>query len=361
MTQRITLGGVLAAAAAIVAMMAMDDSSSSRLFAQVAENIRQAESYSAEMVMQSLLPGNPATEEPTKFKQTIYWRAPNDYRFEQQAPSRGPKPIDGQVTGPAEVKIHSVDRPGVSINHVRKEYRTNPARSGQKSPLMMLHSLAKFQGKADKELGKKDVAGVSSEGFRIDIVKIDPSAGDGTMDVWVDGKQRLPTMVIISMKTVGAQMVMQNFKWNAALSPELFDTTPPAGYADKPAPKPDLKTDIARITSALKLYAELSGGHYPQVKVIYGDVALSELQKFAGYTGAPKPEWFKESKFQQTNAASLGLGTITMLLRDNPTASYNGLGVGPSDEKMVLLQWTLPDGRIQRIYGDLRAETLEKP
>jgi hypothetical protein len=57
-------------------------------------------------------------------------------------------------------------------------------------------------------------------------------------------------------------------------------------------------------------------------------------------------------------AKSTGVATISTILRNNAESSYDGLTVGPNDADQVLLQWKLPDGTTQRIYGDLRDEIM---
>jgi hypothetical protein len=85
--------------------------------------------------------------------------------------------------------------------------------------------------------------------------------------------------------------------WNIEIDPKLFDTTPPDGYTDITAPS-DEKA-IAEIVAALKLYAELSGGHYPRVTTFDADVIHKEMLKLARFTGSRQEDWNKLQQIRQ--------------------------------------------------------------
>jgi len=359
MKQRITLGGMMAAAIFTVAFLTIDFSSSSNLFAEVAANIRKAKSYSAETVVEMKMPDLSTGSAVEK----IYWRFPGDYRIERKSPSTflRERAFDENVelpNGLAEVGIISVEGPGIDINHVDKTYRMERAQRGFQSPLMMLESFGEQKNDTRESLGRRDVNGVASEGFMMDVDALDASAGGGTMEVWVGLKTQLPTEVVLEMKDLGARMRFQNIKWNEKLSPTLFDATPPKGYTDRTKPQEELATQIAKITAAFKQYAELSGGHYPRVKMVYGDVTQAEMRKLGGYEGPVQTEWFPQKVYGEILAVTGGLARINTILRENPDASYHGIDVGPSDADKVLMRWKLPDGNYQLLYGDLRSEVV---
>ncbi len=359
MKQRITLGGMMAAAIFAIAFLAIDFSSSSNLFAEVAANIRKAKSYSAEVVMEMKSPDSSIDSAVEK----IYWRYPGDYRVERKTPSTfsRERAFDENVelpNGLAEVEIMSIERSGIDINHVDKTYRIERARQGFLSPVMMLQSLGEQKNNSRKSLGMREVNGIASEGFMVDVDELDASAGGGTMEVWVGLKHQLPTEVILVIKELGARMKFQDIRWNEKLSPTLFDTTPPEGYADKTKPEEDLATQIAKIKAAFRYYAELSGGHYPRVKMVYGDVTQAEMRKFAGYEGPVKSEWFPQKAYGKILEVTGGLARINTILRENPDASYHGIEVGPDDANQVLMRWKLPNGNYQVLYGDLRGEVV---
>jgi hypothetical protein len=178
------------------------------------------------------------------------------------------------------------------------------------------------------------------------------------VELWVDVKTMLPSLIKIQQGEFPVVMRMENFKWNEKLSAKLFDAEPPEGYTDKTRPEEDIKSTIAKITTAMKLYAELSGGDYPKVKVVYGDVTRDEMFRMAGIEIPPKPEQYKDERYVEILEVTNGLARISVILRDNPDAAYHGIDVGLKNAEELLLRWKLPDGRYQVIYGDLRSEAV---
>lgn len=344
MRQRITLGGLGAAAAVCLVAFLASYLSARPVFAQAVEKIREAKSFSFELVMEPTKP-----EIPGNTRQKMYWQMPGSCRMESFR------------TGgdePGEVSVLFADKPGIHINHQTNTYRTAPARQGARSPLLLLHDLGRYSGEAKRKLGRKQIGGNEAEGFEIDIAKIDPSVPSGSVELWVDVKTMLPSLIKIQQGELPVVMRMENIKWNEKLSAKLFDAEPPEGYTDKTRPEEDIKSKVAKITTAMKLYAELSGGHYPKVKVVYGDVTRDEMFRMAGIEIPPKPEQHKDKRYAEILDATNGLARISVTLRDNPDAEYHGINVGPKDAEEVLLRWKLPDGRYQVIYGDLRSEAV---
>ena len=358
MKQRIAYSGI--AVATIVALVTLVvlvlNYSSSDVFAQVAANVRQAKSYSMEMVGKD-------RNSDQQLLQTVYWKAPGTYRFERKAPPEAAKRradngISPLPNGLVEVEIRSTEKPGISINYVDKSYYIEEAHRGYQSPLMMLESLGTYNGIAKMELGKRVIHGVDSVGFLVELTEIDPSSGEGTLELWIDPKENLPTQVVIEMKDIPIVTTIRNVKWNESFPDGFFDATPPEGYADKTRPPEDRESIVAKVVASLKLYAELSGGHYPKVEMVYGDVTLAEMRKFAGYKGPIQEDWFGEKRYGEILQATGGLAWINTILRNNADASYHGIEVGPGDAHKVLMQWKLPDGQVQRIFGDLRDEVV---
>jgi hypothetical protein len=155
---------------------------------------------------------------------------------------------------------------------------------------------------------------------------------------------------------------MTDFRWNIELDPKLFDPTPPEGYTDI-TPPTDEKA-FAQIAQALKLYAELSGGKYPQIDTYQVNAKFdvgaifAEMLKMAGFNGPPRPEWSHDKKFQQIQEAKPGFDWIGKILLSN-TAGYRGSKVGPQDKDKPLLWWLYEGPEGYRVfYGDLRNESL---
>lgn len=344
MRQRITFGGIGAAAAVGLLVFLGSYLSETPVFAQAVEKIREARSYSCDLIMK---PTRPDMGEPVRSK--TYCRAPGVMRMEMFR-SAGKEPD--------EVTIVFPDKAGIQIDHRARSYRTLAPRRGELSPAMLLHELGRYSGDATRKLGRKQVDESVSEGFEIDLTKIEPNVPSGTMELWVDVESRLPTQIDIRQGEMPVVTVMQNFKWNEEFAPETFDVTPPEGYADKTQPEENIEEQAAQIREALKLYVELSGGHYPKVKKVYGDVTRDEMFKMAGIDIPPTPEQYKDPRYAEIHKATFGLARINVIQRENEDASFHGIDVGPQDAGKVLFRWKLPDGRYQVIYGDLRSEAV---
>jgi len=354
MKQRIALGGVSVAVLAVAALAVWVSTLPRPVSAmeQMARSIRAAKSCAAKVVMEVPLPGG----RTAKMTGAYYWLADGSVRMETRG---GPF-----AAGQEETEIFPAGKEGISINHKSRTYKREPARRGHRSPLMMLHRLGSYQGEADRKLGRKLVANRPAVGFAIDARRIDPDGFDGTVEVWLDQETHLPIEMTVQMKmaTTTAIFRLTDIRWNVDLDPKLFDPTPPDGYKDLTPKPPTVQEQVTRIVEALKLYAELSGGHYPRHRVVYGDVMQDEMRRMAGFTGLPQDKEQLRKRLQderwRIQRATRGAATISTILRDNPDAAYYGLTVGPDDKEKILLRWKLPDGHYQVIYGDLRSETV---
>ena len=102
-----------------------------------------------------------------------------------------------------------------------------------------VQSLGNFAGRADRELGIKEINGKKARGFQFDDArKLLPhnSSADETLDIWLDIESNLPLRLQSERKQKDNSTLM-DIQWNLDFEPKLFDATPPAGYTDR-APKP---------------------------------------------------------------------------------------------------------------------------
>jgi hypothetical protein len=226
---------------------------------------------------------------------------------------------------------------------------------------MMVDKLGTYSGQADHLLGTKMIDGKTAKGFQIEARKIDPDVYSGPIEIWIDAQTNLPVRIRYEMRTSGvpATIRMTDFRWNVDLDPKLFDPAPPEGYAENVPPVRPIDEQVKKITTSLKLYARYSGGHYPRVKMLYGDVTRDEFVKLSGAPYPPRKEAdFKDARVKDVHDAVPGFSTINTILRENTDAAYHGKTVGPNDKDKVLLRWKLDDGSYEVIYGDLRAEAV---
>jgi hypothetical protein len=231
---------------------------------------------------------------------------------------------------------------------------------------MMLDKLGKFSGEADRKLGNKEINGKKAWGFEIDGKKIDPDAYPGPVEIWLDTESNLPVSLRYEMKSsaMPAPMVlrMEDFQWNINLAPELFQAQAPAGYVEQEkseAEFPRPERVLEGITFALKTYAELCGGHYPQVTRAFAEPVRDEMYKAAGISyPARTVEELRNKVYQKVEKAREGFAVFNRVFRFNPDAAYYGKIVGPNDKDKVLLRWKRDNGSYQVIFGDLHSEIV---
>lgn len=368
MRQRIALGSVgVVAVLAILLLWLGSIATPVSAMEQMAENIRMAKSFQA--ITHDLTEATERDNKKTTWETTgkMYWRAPDAYRTEQKGDGNGPGINDG-------ISILFKDKPGIEIDRTKKEYRRLPARQGLPLPFTMIDKFGSFRGQAERDLGAKEIDGVKTQGFLIDGKNIDPDAPSGTkIEIWTDTQSNLPIQIIFKIKmadsenTIESTIHMENIQWNVELDPNLFSVTPPEGYTETGTPKEhSTEEKVKYIISALKKYAELSGGHYPQVNRIYGDQIMFEVRKMTGKEVYPTPEQRKDKEYMKEymkeyfkkQEVSFGFGDMTRLQSYNPDAVYYGKTVGPNDKDKVLLRWKLDDGQYEVIFGDLYYETV---
>lgn len=332
---------------------------------KMAESIREAKSYRATCIEEGKMVQPDKSILWGKRCGKLYWQAPRSYRIDMEECQSSTGKTDGERT----TQISFADKPGINIDHSNRKYVRQPARQGQIPPLLMIEKLGNFVGEANRTLGDKEIGGKKTQGFQIDAHKIDPDVRQGTMmDIWIDQESHLPVEISIDMKKMmalpeGATYTtrIEGIEWNVRLGSTLFGTTPPRGYTEAPIPDVRLSDSgrLKQVVDALTIYSKLTGGHYPQVRMVYGDTTRNEVVKQLGIAWPPKSvDQMKEAKYTKAFKAARGFAEINVIQRDNPDAAYYGKTVRPKDKDKVLLRWKLDDGRYQVIFGDLHAETV---
>jgi outer membrane lipoprotein-sorting protein len=331
---------------------------------QMAAAIRQVKSCKCTEVVQQpelrpefLTPGKPPPRVEWVF--TIYWLAPGSVRDEH---TTFPQIWKGS---PETTEIRSEGKPGIIISHSDKTFfRTRPLNKGFGfTGCETLEDLAKLSGKADRELGTREINGKKARGFQIDMKKIGADSMPGTREIWIDAQSSLPVLVRDDKKwpdNSDHSLIIKDIQYNIDLDPKLFDTTPPEGYRDTTGEPLPLEEQVRRITRAMKICAEVFGGCYPAthgdlVRAVFGEVKAKLIsgnsQQPAKMNTAKAPEALQHE-------VRTGLREVLSIRAYNPDPAYYGQTVGPKDKDKVLLRWKLDDGRYEVIFGDLRAETV---
>ncbi|HEY1784301.1 MAG TPA: hypothetical protein VGG30_02085, partial [Pirellulales bacterium] len=121
---------------------------------------------------------------------------------------------------------------------------------------------------------------------------------------------------------------------------------------------PSEQRDLDQIAAALRLYSQLSGGHYPRTKEFDPAAIRDEMIKLAD-AATPANSAAREQKHREIDQAMAGLNWIARILRNRLVSGYRGLSVGPADKDQVLLWWTTVRDRYDVFYGDLRTGVLK--
>jgi outer membrane lipoprotein-sorting protein len=337
--------GYAAAVFALIALsLAWQTVGSQSALAQTAKALRGVKSYQCHMT--GVEAGADEAKDTTEVGM-LYWAAPGFYRMDVR---EGGKLIT--------VSILIRGKPGLEIDHKYKTYKRLEPLHQPDSPLEFLHELAKFAGKADRELPVRKIKGKEARGFEIALEKIDPDR-EGTLRVWPDPETKLPLRVEMDFPDT-CTMIMDEFAWDLPTG-KLFETEAPAKYQDETPPAWSAEDETQHIVKALKVYAKFCGGKYPQVKIVYGDVTSGRLFKAAGLSNphniAPREEQLT-TRYGECSPARLGFAVINSIQRHNPDAAYYGKTVGPEGARKVLFRWKRSDDNYQVIFGDLRSEEV---
>jgi hypothetical protein len=366
MRQRIALGGAGGAAVlAVVLLWTGTAAKRASAMEKMAASIRHAKSCTATAIWETSLVRDPAKPPLTsKSVSKIYWLAPCSVRVDTNEQRYNETYIFGPDSSETKewrtTDIFPAGKPAIHLDHNLKTFQRLPARSGHVSPLAMVEKLGEFSGQADRELGIKEISGKRALGFQVNSKKIDPDAPPGSVEIWIDTESHLPALIRYEMMADGKPHTarFQDFQWNIDLAPKLFEATPSQGYTDATPKPPLLQEQVRYITEALETYRQLSGGHYPRVKMVYGDVTRDEMNKMGGIAHPPTPEQVRSDNYVKIMRATRGFAWLNSILRDNPDAAYHGKSVEPKDKDKVLLRWKVDDGQYEAIFGDLRSATV---
>jgi hypothetical protein len=343
--RRALTGGAAAAAVLAGCFLLWQALQPPSALAQVARAIRDAKSYRCRVAaVQRDDQGKEKVAEVGK----LFWAAPGSIRHETYK--------DDKL---AEVTVFPVGKPGLEVDHREESYRRLGVHQNRTSPMMLMARLAAFSGQADRELPARQVGGKKAAGFEVASSKVDPDlVGDGTLRVWADPDSNRPVLVEMQQTSTDPWFLrFERFEWDVPTD-KWFDTEPPAKYADKTPAEPTVEEVTADIVNGLKTFAKHSGGKYPQVKIVYGDVTMYELYRNAGLSNPPSAEDTQKEEYSECIKAVRGFSLINHLHRYNPDAAYFGKTVGPEDKDKPLLYWKLDGGEYRVIFGDLKAETV---
>lgn len=262
-----------------------------------------------------------------------------------------------------EVRL-PVGQSGILIDHLRECFIWVPefrGEFGESSPVTRLLMVKDREGEMIRELGTKEILGKQAHGFVMRLEGAEKGSGYDALNVWIDPETDLPLEIAYEVKEDWGSKWLRIYdcRWNLELSPHLFEAHAPEGYTDSTPPKDPAAIDA--MIAALRLYSELSGGHYPRVMPFHEDEILQEMLKMAGFTGELQEEWADDEMYQRIQQTKVGFDWLTRVLVSEPHAKYFGESVGPDDTNKALFWCTNPgEGELYRvIYGNLETEVVE--
>lgn len=369
--QRVAAGGVGLTTIIGMTLLLLVMSSAERLSAmeRMVKQLREVTSFSFELEETS----DRITGENRRRIQrndTNFWRAPASWRGTTRIVKvpLPPAPGDaGELLVDVE-EIYTEGQRGILIDHKKKTFFRTPEMRPDSfpdfSPVKWVQRMSKGTVKVIDDLGTKQLHGKTAHGYVVSLGHPEADSGQNAIHVWLDTETDLP--IEFRYEETGTSetvdvwtnvMRVFNCRWNIDLDDELFKPTEPVGYDDTTWPRDEKM--LEEIIYALRLYAELSGGHYPHLSDFRGEEIQREMFKLAESNETSQREPDGDQLVQRIRQAKAGLDWITRTLRNKHHTGYYGMEVGPNDNDKVLMWWPVDiedDYRV--VYGDLRTETL---
>jgi hypothetical protein len=375
--QRLAAGGIGLTGAFGILLLIIFASSAERLSAmeRMAKQLREVTSFSYELEeISDRITGD--NRRSIKRNDVVYWSAPASLRATTKIvklPLPPPPGAVGEETVDVE-EIYTKGHRGILIDHKRRQFFRTPEMPpddfDDSSPVNWLQRMSKGSVKIVADLGTKQLYGNLAHGYVVSLGHPDPKSGQNAIHLWVDTETDLPIEYryeesdtsdeVDSWKSV---MRAYNCRWNIELDDELFLPMEPAGYDDTTWPRDE--KSVAAMVDALRLYAVLSGGHYPRVSHkpgvtgFHGDEIQQEMFRLAASAAQSQNEKKAAELHQQVEQVKAGLDLITRALKNSYHTGYYGMEVTHNDNEKLLMWWPADVGDgYQVIYGDLRAENL---
>jgi hypothetical protein len=367
--QRITIGG-LGLSAAVVLLITIFVANTARPLSameRMVKQLRAVTSFSFELEETSdRISGD--NRRRIQRNDINFWRTPASWHGTTKM-VKLPLPPPG-AAGELLVDVEEIYPPGergILIDHKRKTFfRTRVMESDDfpdYSPVNWVQRMSKGNVKVVSDLGTKQLHGKTAHGYVVSLGNPDPTSGQNAIEVWLDPATDLPIEFRYEDKgkteTIDAWTNVTrvyNCRWNIALNDTVFEMNEPASYENGSFPTET--KEIEQIVEALRLYAQLSGGHYPQMTKFDGDLIHNEMLRLAGDAPPPQADFNRDAFLQKVQQAKPGLDWTTRILRNEHHSGYYGTEVGPNDLQKLLMWWPDHIGDYRVIYGDLRTEAL---
>jgi hypothetical protein len=224
-----------------------------------------------------------------------------------------------------------------------------------------------------KELGRREINGVTAKGIQSDSVS--PAAGfpggRGLMEalkdrssakvrtsLWVDVATGWPVEITMDVtdKDGNEQMniVVSDFQWDAQIDPATFGSIVPEGYTLMYKVDAQHLGEGKQLIDGLKYFAQINDGKYP-AKLSVRDV-VGEIGKIYGAKSGDPSFRIDDAK---VSTLKYGAQYFQTLQNDGKNPVYHGPTVTANDANKVLLRWKLSDGKYRVIMGDLQIKDVD--
>ena len=182
--------------------------------------------------------------------------------------------------------------------------------------------------------------------------------------VWVDPKTNLPLRAkVIEWDTLGSDdtltkitNIYSEFAWNVDLAPSLFSLEPPADYTveKRRILLPDRRPGPQDLIAALRLWADVSGGTFPETIEKLTELKSQMLQEYDA-DGHPMGE-YKKTVTTIKNAL-----LFVKFQKLHGEWHYAGEGIEVGDVEMPICWFKLvsPPNTYRVIFGDLHEENID--
>ncbi len=211
------------------------------------------------------------------------------------------------------------------------------------------------------EIGFDTINGVKVKG----IESSDPKLMGGMMEtcttrIWSDVRDGWPVQIEFSGSANNGQMemsyIIHDYQWNIDIDPAEFEYAIPDDYTEMPKMQmPAMNAETA--VNGLKKFVELLGQYPKTLNMMKMMQELKDLKKPEGSTSKDKSEKIKEMMQQMMPIQYLGMFYAQLIQQDKDPAYY-GQFVTPEDADLPLLRWKSADEEYTVIFGDLHTETV---
>ncbi|HEX4145597.1 MAG TPA: hypothetical protein VHY91_18975 [Pirellulales bacterium] len=363
---RLAVGGVAASIALAGALLlALHSGRQLSAMERMAKKLQEVKSYSYQNSGSNTHINKDGKRVTRQDDSTVQWLSPNAFHEETKIVRIVEDAGGGNRTEETLAHFEQVFPPGgsgVLVDHRHKTFdRIRYEMIGSKTyPWDTLRMIREGSYDVLADLGTRRIGDTEAHGYRLALKNAHDkeNAVHDPVELWLDPETNLPIEFGWSGESEGWKYTdrTSDFRWNIALDSKRFEPVIPETYAD--ITPPTEQSDLDQIVASLRLYAELSGGHYPRVKTFDPLAIRAEMLKMADSAAPADTEPVRQKKHQQIEQSMAGLNWIARILRIQYLSGYRGLIAGPADKDQVLFWWMASDNRFRVFYGDLRTEVL---